>query len=259
LLNRQRSHADNHSVVVAYGDASHPIPEVFKKTADVLRDSFLFGSSTDSAAFAKASGSPSLPAIVLYKTFDEGHVVAEDVSSLSTDKLKEFINNNSVPLLDQISPENFGSYAEKGLPIAYLFVDPADSAREALIKTLEPIAKAVKGVVSFVWIDAIKFIDHGKSLNLAGDKWPAFVIQDLAAQTKFPLDPSSAVDAKSVKALVDKFVSGGLKPSVKSAPVPASQDAPVYKLVADGWDQLFGDNTKDVFAEFMAPWCGHCR
>ena len=33
----------------------------------------------------------------------------------------------------------------------------------------------------------------------------------------------------------------------------------MYQLVADGWDELFADEEKDIFAEFFAPWCGHCR
>lgn len=251
--------ADSDSVIVAYGDESHPIPDAYIDYANTARDSYLFGQMV-SSDLPTIPESPSLPAIVLYKQFDDGHAVmpASDVQSATVETLAQFTKVNSVPLLDEISPENFGMYAEQGLPIAYLFVDPEDmDTLQGLVSDLTPLAKELKGKVNFVYIDAVKFIDHGKSLNLPGDKWPAFVVQDLAEQTKYPY--TGVPDKAGVEAFMKKFVAGEIQPSIKSAPIPASQDAGVYQLVADGWNALFDDSSKDVFAEFFAPWCGHCR
>jgi protein disulfide-isomerase A1 len=247
------------SVLIAYGDADHPIPQTYLDYANAARELYMFGQYTESP-LPSIPGSPSLPAIVLYKSFDEGHAVlpAESVASVSADILESFIKTNSVPLFDEIAPENFGSYASQGIPIAYLFADPEQaSANKKLIEELTPIAKEYKGKVNFVWIDAIKFIDHGKSLNLPGTSWPAFVVQDLAQQTKYPM--TGAVSTDSVSTFMQKYISGDVPASIKSAPVPASNNGPVYTLVADGWDALYKDADKDVFAEFYAPWCGHCR
>jgi protein disulfide-isomerase A1 len=250
---------DDKVVLVAYGDASHPIPQAYLDYANSARDSYLFG-KYESADLPSIPESPSLPAIVLYKSFDEGYAVlpASEVASVSPTSLAEFVKVNSVPLMDEISPENFGSYAEQGLPIAYLFVDPEDmSTLQKLVDDLTPLAKEYKGKVNFVYIDAIKFIDHGKSLNLPGDEWPAFVVQDLAQQTKYPMSGKPTKEA--VEEFMRSYIKDEIAPSIKSAPIPATQDGPVYQLVADGWDALFSDDTKDVFAEFYAPWCGHCR
>lgn len=245
-------------MLVAYGDASHPVPEAFTEYANSARDTYLFGQYSESAPSSLPSEA-SVPSIVLWKQFDEGYAVvpASDYASLSSATLAEFVKTNSVPLMDEISPENFGSYAEQGLPIAYLFIEPEDTNLESLVESLRPVAKQYKGQANFVWIDAIKFIDHGKSLNLPGDSWPAFVVQNLAEQTKYPM--SGAVSASSVKSFMDRFVKGEIEPSVKSEDIPAQQDGGVYKLVANDWENLFGDDSQDVFAEFFAPWCGHCR
>ncbi|ODN90261.1 protein disulfide-isomerase domain [Cryptococcus wingfieldii CBS 7118] len=243
-------------VLVAYGDDSHAIPEQYKTFSSSARDSYLFGQYL-SPSLPNIPESPSLPAIVLYKDFDEGYAVFPSNVEPTTENLAEFVKQNSIPLFDEISPENFGSYAEQGLPIAYLFADPNDAAnRDSIVKDLRDVAKSLKGVVNFVYIDAVKFVDHGKSLNLPGDSWPAFVIQDLAEQTKYPL--TGKATAKAIKEFVDKYTKGDVQASVKSEAIPATQ-GPVYKLVADDWENVFGDETKDVFAEFYAPWCGHCQ
>ena len=245
-------------VMMAYGDDAHPIPHSYVEYANTARDSYVFGQYTTSP-LPTIPESPPLPAIVLYKSFDEGYAVFDpSEAGYHSTAMASFVKINSVPLMDEISPENFGSYAEQGLPIAYLFVDPEDiDTLHKMVTELTPLAKELKGKVNFVYIDGIKFVDHGKSLNLPGDSFPSFVVQDLAKQTKFPLTETAS--KSSIEAFMKKYLAGDIAPSVKSQPVPGSQDGPVYTLVAEGWNQLFDDESKDVFAEFFAPWCGHCR
>lgn len=183
----------------------------------------------------------------------------EAFESLTEETLGEWIKTNSVPIFGEIAPENFASYAETGLPIAYLFVNP-EAAKEnaALVQTLEPIAKSVQGKMSFVTIDAVKFIDHAKSLNLNVDAFPGFVVQDLKGQSKFPLKlkEGEKVEAKAVEAFVGRYLNGEIKPDVKSAPIPAEQVGNVYELVADEYEEVVwkrGED-KDVFVELFAPW-----
>ena len=140
-------------VLIAYVDASDSkTADTFKEFANQHRDDYLFGLSTDAAAIAAANVKP--PAVVMYKTFDEGRNDLEGV--VSAESLYEFAKEHSVPLLDEISPDNFATYAEAGIPLAYVFVPSTDPKRAEIVKALEPVAREHKGKVNFVWIDAIK-------------------------------------------------------------------------------------------------------
>lgn len=229
--------------------------EVFTTVAESNRDSYVFGLASD-AATAEAAG-VTAPALVIYRSFDDpevkypGKFVAEDI--------EKFLGVESIALVDQVGPENFMAYAESGLPLAYLFVDPESSERESLVESLKPIAKQFRGKLNLVWIDAVKFVNHAKGLNLKGDAFPAFAIQDIQAATKYPLETLGKDIPKAVSQHIEAFVGGKLSPSIKSEPVPKSQEGPVFDLVADEFDKVVFDDKKDVLLELYAPWCGHCK
>ena len=124
---------------------------------------------------------------------------------------------------------------------------------------MKSIAKKYRGKINFATIDAKAFGQHGGNLNLEVGKWPAFAIQDTVKNEKYPYDQSKEITAKTIGEFVDKFSSGNLKPSVKSEPVPESQDGPVTVVVANNYKDIVHDNKKDVLIEFYAPWCGHCK
>ena len=80
--------------------------ESFTAAANGLRDNFLFGATND-AALAKAEG-VSQPAIVLYKSFDEGKNTFDD--KFSKDAITTFANTASVPLIGEVGPETYAGY-----------------------------------------------------------------------------------------------------------------------------------------------------
>ncbi|KAK5126326.1 hypothetical protein LTR85_010562 [Meristemomyces frigidus] len=230
----------------------------FSEVADELRDSFLFGATSD-AALAKAEGVKQ-PAIVLYKTFDEGKNTFEE--GFTKDSVTEFAKTASTPLIGEVGPETYAGYMAAGIPLAYIFAETPEE-RASLSQTLKPVAEAHKGKLNFATIDAKAFGQHAGNLNLEAGKWPAFAIQDTQKNQKFPYTAqgsASDLSEKKIGKFVADFIAGSVEPSVKSEPIPEKQEAgAVTIVVAKNYQDVVIDNEKDVLLEFYAPWCGHCK
>ncbi len=241
-------------VLVAYLDAADKASnDVFTEVADKLRDNYPFGFSSD-AALAEAEGVKA-PAVVLYKDFDEGKSVFSE--KFDVEAIEKFAKTSATPLIGEVGPETYSDYMSAGIPLAYIFAETEEERKE-ISEKLKPIAEAQRGVINFGTIDAKAFGAHAGNLNLKTDKFPAFAIQEVVKNQKFPFDQEKEITLEAIKAFVDDFVAGKVEPSIKSEPIPETQ-GDVTVVVAKNYNDIVLDDTKDVLVEFYAPWCGHCK
>merc|ERR1719369_758982 len=76
---------------------------------------------------------------------------------------------------------------------------------------------------------------------------------------KFSID-SGDLTAESLGHLCQEVVDGTAKPYYRSEEIPEDWDKePVKVLVGKNFESVALDPTKNVFVEFYAPWCGHCK
>jgi len=242
-------------VLVAYFDAEDKTSNTtFTTIAEKLRDNYLFGATSD-AAVAKAED-VTFPSIVLYKSFDEGKNVFTE--TFDVDAIEKFANTAAIPLIGEVGPETYSGYMATGIPLAYIFAETPEE-RETISKELKSVAEEHRGKVSFATIDAKAFGAHAGNLNLKADQFPAFAIQDTVNNKKYPYDQDAEITAATIGKFVQQFIDGTVEPSIKSEPIPESQDGPVQIVVAKNYDDIVLDDAKDVLIEFYAPWCGHCK
>jgi len=161
-------------------------------------------------------------------------------------------------LVGEVGPETYAGYMASGRPLAYIFAETPEERAE-LSELLRPLAEKHRGAVSFATIDAKAFGAHAGNLHLKPDAFPAFAIQETVKNLKFPFDQEKKITAEDIGTFVDSFVAGTLDPSIKSEPIPESQEGPVHIIVAHNYKDIVMDDDKDVLVEFYAPWCGHCK
>jgi len=191
--------------------------------------------------------------LYLFRDFEDP--IVSFSGEVTVDGITEFLNAERFPLIDAIGPENYKDYVDRGLPLVWVSLNVDDEEeKKSIIDALTPYAKEAKGKLSFTWVDAEKYAQHVQNLGIT--ETPGILIAG-DNNKKFLFD-GKVSSADDLKAFFEGYAAGTLEAHMKSEPVPESNDDPVYVLVGSEFENVIGKE-QDVFVEFYAPWCGHCK
>jgi len=233
-------------VLVGFFEADGDAAKALAELAEANRESVVVGQV--SSADVKVEGTE-FGKLYIFRDFAEDKMVAFD-GELTAEAMTEFMNAERFPLIDAIGPENYKDYVDRGLPLVWISIN--EDQKDDTIAKLMPHAKAAKGKLSFTWVDAEKYAQHVQNLGIT--ETPGILISEEPLKYLF----EGEMTEEKLKEFFEGYAAGTLTAHLKSEPVPETNDDPVFVLVGSEFDNVIGKD-KDVFVEFYAPWCGHCK
>jgi len=248
---------DNKVTVLGFfKDVESDAAKQFVKAADSIDDQ-VFGITSESDIMSKYEAEDG--SIVLLKKFDEGRNVFE--GEITSEAIIGFVNTNALPVVVDFNQKTaqkiFGSGAKAHFMI---FSSAKDEKHQEQIDMVTKIAKKHKGELMFVSVTTDEE-EHKRVLDFFGiSETPTFRICKVSEDfIKFKPESSDFTE-ENINEFIEAHLAGKLTVDLKSQEIPEDWDAaPVKVLVGKNFEEVALDSTKDVFVEFYAPWCGHCK
>ncbi|KAM3921943.1 protein disulfide-isomerase-like [Leptodactylus fuscus] len=246
------------AVIGFFKDPECELAKAFLHAAESV-DDLPFGITSSDAAFSKYEVTKDK--VVLFKKFDEGRNNYD--GEATKEQVLNFIKSNQLPLVieftEQTAPKIFGGEIKTHI---LLFLPKSASDYQDKLDNFKKAATSFKGKILFIFIDS-DHTDNQRILEFFGlkkEECPAVRLITLEEEmTKFKPETDD-LSADTIKDFCERFLDGKVKPHLMSQDIPEDWDKnPVKVLVGKNFEEVAFDEEKNVFIEFYAPWCGHCK
>lgn len=201
--------------------------------------------------------------VVLFKKFDEGRAdlkLSEDQQWFK-ENITSFIGQSSLELIIPFSQESSQKIFTSGYLVhALVFFNSSVESQVAMVEESRSLAKKFKTKILFISIDVSQsFPNVLNYFGVSEDDAPTARIINMETGKKFNI-ATKKYTLESMSQLCQEVVDGTAQAYLKSEEVPEDWNkGPVTVLVGKNFESVALDPTKNVFVEFYAPWCGHCK
>merc|ERR1712088_1291819 len=197
--------------------------------------------------------------IALLKQFDDKRA---DFDGEGKDALASFVKLEQLALVNEFSdktaPKIFGGDLKQH---NLLFAAKSAADFDTILADYTVAAKDFKGKLLFVLVDC-DVEDNKRVMEFFGiteENCPDMRVINMEKNMAKFAPEKSDLSAEGVKAFVNGVLDGSIKRHLKSEEVPDNSENAVKVIVGKNFNDLVLDPTKNVFVEFYAPWCGHCK
>nr|XP_046273864.1 protein disulfide-isomerase A2 [Scatophagus argus] len=253
---------DSHNItVVGFFD------DLESEAAKVLKEIYFDDTDTEFAL----SASPEVfqkyevkvNSVVLFKKFDDGRAdfALSDDGKLDKKNVTTFIKVNSLELIIPFSEKTAEKIFTSSILLhTLLFINSSVEDQKSLVEESRTAAKKFKGKMLFIVIDMTQDLSNVlKYFGVSESEIPTTRIINMETGKKFTIGDADFT-TESLAQLCQEVVDGTAKPYYKSEDIPEDWNkGPVKVLVGKNFESVAMDPTKNVFVEFYAPWCGHCK
>ncbi|KAL4420986.1 hypothetical protein ABPG77_001305 [Micractinium sp. CCAP 211/92] len=231
--------------------------KAFAEVAEALRNDVDFGYVTDHSLIEECKGADcTSPLVIMYKKGESETPRYE--GKFKADLLQTWAAAKSLPLVIR-----FGAPAHmKALQKAYqgtlprlVVMAPEDGVTPELMEQLNQASKANDNLAVVLATEK----DGKRVIDFYGAKPEGkltLLLDDSAAKAKYL---KRDVKPSDVPEFLREYKEGALAKWMKSEEAPAKNDGPVRIVVGTTFEDEVFKSGKDVFIEFYAPWCGHCK
>jgi len=255
---------DSPHIIAVADNEEDPIFKLFIEANNDVRDEYSFGHTFAKDAKKhfglKKSGILLVHPEHLQSKYESKQHVFKDENG-SPSEVQAFYKKNLFPLVAHFHPSRESLFVKRPLVLVFYDVNFSPTYRSNtqfwrnkvlnVAKEFPDIQFAVANEENFEGrLKELGLVESGEDVNVG--------LYDDSGRRYAMVDEEFSED--SLTEFLEEFRKGNLKPIIKSQRDPPKAKAGKIQVVTGNtFDKYVMDETKEVFIEFYAPWCGHCK